>query len=133
MSQLARRQPESLTPLSAFARLVPPYRVLDGLAPGQTIYYFLKVAAKQSAGLSPHSLPAEIARQVAMIVVNRRSGTFVLQWYPPHNETPQIIAALPFSALGQVTQDLCDAGFGARPPVSVVAADLRLTEPPSAT
>lgn len=118
----ALRAPQT-GPLAAakpLARLVQPYQRID--TDGRTILYFLKVGAAKGS-VSLRRLPPEVARQVAMLVLNHGPQTFNLHWYPPGNEEPQVHANLPATALAQAVEDLCGAGFAA--PTPPPAADLR--------
>ncbi len=104
----AKRESTSLSPAVVLQKLTP-YSIVDG-GPLGMIYYFLKVGAKEGT-VSLRSLPPEVARQVAMVVVKRGAETFSLSWYPPGGEEAQVHTELPMSAMGQVVDDLIQCGF----------------------
>lgn len=116
MTQLVPRQSAALGPASHLARLVRPYRDIPVDLTGDRILYFLKVGAK-AGSVSARSLPPDVARQVAMLTIHGRKGTFSLHWYP-HGEEPQVASHLPMERLGEAVQDLSMAGWGAPPEVT---------------
>jgi hypothetical protein len=99
--------PQSLSPALALQRLTPA-QIIDA-GPGKTVYYFLKVGAKAGT-VSLRRLPPEVARQCAIISVDRSRQTFDLLWYP-NGEDPQCHTGLPLSDLMQAVTDLRAAGF----------------------
>lgn len=97
----------NLSPTVCLQRLTPMQVIEAG--PGVTVYYFLKVGAKAGT-VSLRRLPPEVARQCAIVSVNRSNRTFNLLWYP-NGEEPQCHTGLPFSDLPQAVNDLRGAGF----------------------